>query len=51
MTKIIISGIGNTIRGGRGGGIAQRRGSGNTGNYNPNISVTGNDMQGITKIL
>lgn len=35
--------MGNSIRGGR-GGISQRRGSSNAGNYNSNINVTGNDM-------
>lgn len=41
------TGIGNqSIRGGRGGGgITQRRGNSNAGNYNPNINVTGNDIQ------
>lgn len=47
LTWTIFIGIGNTIRGGRIGATAQRRGSSNAGNYNPNINVTGNDMQGI----
>ncbi|XP_031630869.1 basic salivary proline-rich protein 2-like isoform X1 [Contarinia nasturtii] len=34
--------IGNSIRGGRGGGMSQRRGG---SSYNPNINVTGNDIQ------
>ncbi|XP_055309186.1 basic salivary proline-rich protein 2 isoform X2 [Sitodiplosis mosellana] len=38
-------GIGSSIRGGRGGGMTQRRGNSNAGNYNPNINVTGNDIQ------
>lgn len=35
-------GLGNSIRGSRGG--IQRRGGSSSGNYNPNINVTGNDM-------
>lgn len=38
-------GIGNSIRGVRGGSMSQRRGGSSTGNYNPNINVTGNDIQ------
>lgn len=41
----IFAGIGNSMRGGRGGGMTQRRGNSNAGNYNPNINVTGNDIQ------
>lgn len=35
---------GNTIRVGR-GGMSQRRGGSSSGTYNPNINVTGNDVQ------
>jgi len=37
-------GMGNPIRGGRGGGMSQRRGNSSAGNYNSNINVTGNDI-------
>lgn len=46
----IFAGIGNSIRGGR-GGMTQRRGNSNAGNYNPNINVTGNDIQQGKKTL
>lgn len=48
---IIFVGIGSSIRGGRGGGMTQRRGNSNAGNYNPNINVTGNDIQQGKKLF